>query len=88
MAVNRLVSVVMSEPEIKEHGSANPLSFEGFFTSTFAEVRATTALITDPDLAEDLAVEAFARAFARWTGLQDGEPRGLGDQSGYQRCAR
>ncbi len=56
----------MSEPEVKEHGSAGALSFEGFFTSAFAKVRAATARITGPDLAEDLAVEAFARAFARW----------------------
>ena len=56
----------MSEPEVKEHESASTLSFEGFFTSAFAKVRATTARIAGPDLAEDLAVEAFARAFARW----------------------
>jgi len=56
----------MSEPEIKEQESAGTLSFERFFTSAFAKVRATTAQITGPDLAEDLAVEAFARAFARW----------------------
>jgi len=56
----------MSEAEVKEHESAGTLSFEGFFTSAFAKVRAATARITGPDLAEDLAVEAFARAFARW----------------------
>ena len=56
----------MSEPEVKEHASAGTLSFEDFFTSAFAKVRAATARITGPDLAEDLAVEAFARAFARW----------------------
>lgn len=56
----------MSEPEVKEHESAGTLSFEGFFTSAFAKVRAATARIAGPDLAEDLAVEAFARAFARW----------------------
>ena len=58
--------VVMSEPEVKEHESAVTLSFESFFMSAFAKVRAATARITGPDLAEDLAVEAFARAFARW----------------------
>ena len=56
----------MSQSEVKEHESAGTLDFEGFFTSAFAKVRATTARITGPDLAEDVAVEAFARAFARW----------------------
>lgn len=56
----------MSEPEVKEHDSAVTLSFESFFMSAFANVRAATTRITGPDLAEDLAVEAFARAFARW----------------------
>jgi RNA polymerase sigma-70 factor, ECF subfamily len=58
--------VVMSEPEVKEHESAVTLTFESFFMSAFAKVRAATARITGPDLAEDVAVEAFARAFARW----------------------
>jgi RNA polymerase sigma-70 factor, ECF subfamily len=56
----------MSEPQVKEHEVAHMLDFEGFFMSAFAKVRAATARITGPDLAEDLAVEAFARAFAHW----------------------
>jgi RNA polymerase sigma factor (sigma-70 family) len=56
----------MSEPEVKEHESPVTLTFESFFLSAFAKVRAATARVTGPDLAEDLAVEAFARAYARW----------------------
>jgi DNA-directed RNA polymerase specialized sigma24 family protein len=56
----------MSGPEVKEDESADTLTFEGFFVSSFAKVRAAAARIVGPDLAEDLAVEAFARAFARW----------------------
>lgn len=63
---NRLLSVVMSEPEVEEIEPAGTTSFDDFFTSTFAKVRAAIARIAGPDLAEDLAVEAFARAFARW----------------------
>lgn len=42
------------------------MNFDDFFAATFGKVRAAAARIAGPDLAEDLAVEAFARAFARW----------------------
>jgi RNA polymerase sigma factor (sigma-70 family) len=56
----------MSAPEVRDQESARILTFEDLFISAFAKVRAASARITGPDIAEDLAVEAFARAFARW----------------------
>jgi RNA polymerase sigma factor (sigma-70 family) len=57
---------VMGVPEVMQDESADTRTFEGFFMSSFAKVRAAAARIIGPSLAEDLAVEAFARAFARW----------------------
>jgi len=41
-------------------------TYEDFFRSTFPKVRAATARIIGADGSEDLAIEALARAFARW----------------------
>jgi RNA polymerase sigma-70 factor (sigma-E family) len=41
-------------------------TYEDFFRSTFPRVRAAAARIVGPQGGEDLAIEALARAYARW----------------------
>jgi RNA polymerase sigma factor (sigma-70 family) len=45
-------------------------SYEDFFRSTFPKVRAAVARIVGPEGGEDLAIEALARAYARWPAVE------------------
>jgi RNA polymerase sigma-70 factor (ECF subfamily) len=46
--------------------SASESSYEAFFRSAFPRIRAAAARIVGPQGGEDLAIEALARAYARW----------------------
>jgi RNA polymerase sigma factor (sigma-70 family) len=45
-------------------------SYEDFFRSTFPKVRAAAARIIGSEGSEDLAIEALARAYARWATVE------------------
>jgi RNA polymerase sigma-70 factor (sigma-E family) len=45
-------------------------SYEEFFRSTFPKIRSAVARITGPEGSEDLAIEALARAYARWPAVE------------------
>jgi RNA polymerase sigma factor (sigma-70 family) len=45
-------------------------SYEEFFRSTFPKVRVAIARIVGPEGGEDLAIEALARAYARWNAVE------------------
>lgn len=62
MASNEGEALTLDDRRVEEH-----TSFEGFFVSRYASVAAALLLVTaDPHEAEELAQEAFARAWARW----------------------
>jgi RNA polymerase sigma-70 factor, ECF subfamily len=45
-------------------------SYEDFFRSTFPKVRAAVTRLVGPEGGEDLAIEALARAYARWPAVE------------------
>jgi RNA polymerase sigma-70 factor, ECF subfamily len=45
-------------------------SYEDFFRSTFPKVRAAVSRIVGHESGEDLAIEALARAYARWNAVE------------------
>ena len=51
-------------------GPSESSSYEDFFRSTFPKVRAAAARIVGYERSEDLAIEAMARAFARWQAVE------------------
>jgi RNA polymerase sigma factor (sigma-70 family) len=55
----------MTEMEI-ERPPPSEQSFEDFFVSVFPRARAVARRIVGSSLAEDVAIEGLARAFARW----------------------
>jgi DNA-directed RNA polymerase specialized sigma24 family protein len=58
--------VDLTEMEVKRRQGAGEQSFEAFFVSVCARARSMTARIVGSSLAEDVAVEGLARAYARW----------------------
>jgi RNA polymerase sigma factor (sigma-70 family) len=57
---------MMTEMEVKRRQEPGELAFDAFFTSVYPRARATANRIVGPSLAEDVAVEGMARAYARW----------------------
>jgi RNA polymerase sigma factor (sigma-70 family) len=57
---------MMTEMDAKTYQRREVVGFEDFFRSVFPRARAAAARIAGPTSGEDLAVEALARAYARW----------------------
>jgi RNA polymerase sigma factor (sigma-70 family) len=56
---------------------ADRVGFEGFYRENHARVVRACALVTlDREAAEDIAAEAFARLWARWGRIDDGDHAG------------
>jgi RNA polymerase sigma-70 factor (ECF subfamily) len=59
---------MLAERQMRIRPSPSP--YEDFFRSTFPKVRAAAARIVGFEASEDLAIEAMARAYARWQSVE------------------
>jgi RNA polymerase sigma factor (sigma-70 family) len=60
---------MMIEMEAKVRQPKAEQSFDEFFASVFPRAQAVARRIVGPSLAEDMAIEGVARAYARWNTL-------------------
>jgi RNA polymerase sigma-70 factor (ECF subfamily) len=57
---------MMTEVETRRYQRAGTDAFEVFFTATFPRARALGTRLVGSAFGEDLAIDALARAYARW----------------------
>jgi RNA polymerase sigma factor (sigma-70 family) len=57
---------MMTVVETKRKQRVGPVGFEAFFIATFPKARSLGTRLLGGALGEDLAIEALARAYARW----------------------
>jgi RNA polymerase sigma-70 factor (ECF subfamily) len=57
---------MMTSVEQRVDAGAGTLAFDAFFSATFPRARATATRLARSALAEDLAIDALAKAYARW----------------------